>query len=138
MKYTALLCALMLLCVGCDAQRQIAGPEETTATVNLKAGTYDVRYEVTGTYATCQMTYRNQDRELVSTQESTLPWTRSFRVFVNKDTGIFGASVRITCADPTKTGKATLHLIVDEDVKERISAVGFGASAEAIYRVGTQ
>jgi hypothetical protein len=134
MKYLAAVCVLVMLCAGCDSYRDVAGPEPDT--VNLKTGTYDILYEVTGTYASCQIIYRNQKREVVSTQETALPWTRQFKVLINNNTGLFEAQLSATCADPTKLGKSTVVLLVDADLKARSTATGFGATAKVDHHVG--
>lgn len=142
MKYAAAFVLFVFLCAGCDGYRDFAGPEDpTTETPDppvARTGTYTVAYDVTGTYYSCEITYINAQRKEVTTPQAVqLPWELTFKVSVDQSTGPFEAKVSATCADPTKLGKSTVLLLVDEDVKARATATGFGATAKVDHRVGT-
>lgn len=136
MKKAASFFLVAFLLAGCDGYRDVAGPDPS---IPLKAGSYKVSYEVTGTYASCEISYVNADRRFVTLSEAVeLPWTLSLDVFVSRTSGVFEARVRATCADPTKLGKSTATLLVNDDLKARGTATGFGATAQADHQVGAR
>ncbi|HMB90508.1 MAG TPA: hypothetical protein VKP65_06655 [Rhodothermales bacterium] len=134
MKKTASFLLIALLFAGCDSYRDVAGPDPADL---VKAGSYKVSYEVTGTYASCEIQYVNASRKLVTLSQAVeLPWELTMNVFIDPSSGPFEARISATCADSTKLGKSTVTLLVDNDLKARGTATGFGATAQADHQVG--
>ena len=126
----AALAALLLL-FGCDA-REPLGPRPDPAP-RLVA---NVKYEVTGTYAACKITYADPKAGKIELDNAPLPWSRSVRVTVDEETGPFDAFVLATCTDPAKRGKSTALLLIDGEIKRRGTGEGPGATSEASFRIG--
>ncbi len=141
MKYVAPLLALMLLCAGCDS-RDFSGPDDPVdppGEPNPAAATFKVAYLVEGTYFSCQISYTDPAGKTVAVPQAvSLPWSRVFEVTVSVASGPFDARVSATCADPTKLGKSTATLLVDDAVKATESAVGYGATARAEHLIGVK
>lgn len=137
MHHFALLFLVFLLLPGCTS-RDLAGPEhpgEPLGTDN-RAETVIIRYEVTGTYARCDVTYTTANRQKRTVKQVALAWSSEFAVTVNGSSGPFDAHLTATCADVERTGKSYVYILVNGEVRDQGQGVGFGATAEAREVVG--
>jgi len=129
-----LLCFILLLgpAKACDSMRDFSEEE----TFSIESSTYEVRYRVEGTYATCDVTFTDPASGVSKKQDIALPWEIVVTVTIDQTTGPFDASLSATCADPNKMGKSTSAIIIDGELVDTGSATGFGATSQAQVMVG--
>lgn len=126
------LILLLMLVAACDSQRDYSDEE----TIVVEEQTYEIRYRVEGTYASCDVRFTDPSTGVSTANDVRLPWEIVVTVTVDQTTGPFDASVSATCADSNKMGKSTSAIFIDGDVIDQGSAVGFGATSEANVMVG--
>ena len=122
------LIACMIVLAGCDQRSGILYPEEYSG----QRASAEISYAVSGTYATCDISYVNRNREVVVVIATALPFNvEAFPVQIERNQSPFPASVSAVCRDETKAGKSTVSVVVNGEVKERGATAGYGAQAFA-------
>ncbi len=127
-RLAAALIALLLLAAGCDSGL-VSENEQKARPVRVT-----LRYEVEATYASCTVARINALRQPEQSVVTAFPWEETLTVEVSETTS-FVASIVATCADASKEGKSTVFIHAADSVVARGSNAGFGASAQATFKV---
>lgn len=134
MQRLVLILPLLLLGVGCDSVRP--DPAESGNPSPLPGSdlqTYEIFYEVTGTYARCDITYATDAGQVQMEEDMSLPWTKQLHVRVERPMEAF---LSATCRHPERMGKSKVIVAVDDSLKAQGGTTGYGATAEAHYTIG--
>ncbi len=126
------LALLVLSLAACDSTEDDAPVDPVGA-----SQTFEVRYAVEGTYTGegCAIEYRNAERSLVSLEKQVLPWEVIERVTVTDqgDLSVFNSSLKSTCEDPDREGKATVSIFISGALRATQTTTGPGELAQVQF-----
>ncbi len=126
------LALLLLPLAACDSTED-DGPVDPIGV----SQTFEVRYLVEGTYTGdgCAIEYRKADRSLVSLEKQELPWEviEQVKITDQGDESVFNASLKSTCEDPDREGKATVSLFISGALRATQTTTGPGELAQVQF-----
>lgn len=120
----------VLLVTGCEGDGMVDIPGDDTEEV-----TFVVEYRAESSFSSCDVDFRDDDGDLTSLDDQTMPFAVSRTVEVEEG-GTFEAVIAATCSGAQFVGNATARVIVDGSQRASETATGtsFTVTASTLLR----